>query len=44
MTCDIVCKTIEEVAKSLINVKNIVPKTLDIIPEAIRYYETTGSL
>lgn len=37
-SCDIVCKTIEEVAEALMTAKNIVPKTLDIIPESVEYY------
>lgn len=37
-TCDVVCKTIEEVASVLRDVASIQPKTLDIIPEAVDYY------
>ena len=37
-SCDIVCKTIEEVAGALKTIKDIEPKTLGIIPEAIEYY------
>ncbi len=37
-TCDIVCKTIEEVANALKNISDIQPKTLDIIPQSIEYY------
>lgn len=37
-TCDVVCKTIEEVAETLKKLKTIKPKTLDIIPESIEYY------
>lgn len=36
-TCDVVCKTVEEVAAELIRLDDIRPKTLDIIPEAIAY-------
>ena len=37
-TCDIVCKTISEVAKELADITNIKPKTLDVIVEAVNYY------
>ena len=37
-TCDIVCKTIEEVAAALKDVKSIKPKTMDIIPQSVTYY------
>ena len=37
-TCDVVCATIEEVAKSLNNLKSIKIKSLDIIPESVAYY------
>ena len=37
-TCDLVCKTIAEVAEALKSLKNIKPKSLKIIPEAVEYY------
>jgi hypothetical protein len=37
-SCDIVCKTIEEVAAALQGLGAIKPKTLDIIPQAVQYY------
>lgn len=37
-TCDIVCKSIEEVADALKNVHTIQPKTLGVIPESVQYY------
>lgn len=37
-TCDIICKTIDEVAESLKTIESITPKTLDIIPQSIQYY------
>ncbi len=37
-TCDIVCKTIEEVADALRGIQNIQPKSLEIIPQAVEYY------
>jgi hypothetical protein len=37
-TCDIVCKTIEEVADALKNLQTVQPKTLDIIPQSVDYY------
>lgn len=37
-TCDVVCEAIEEVAENLKRLTDIHPKTLDLIPEAIRYY------
>jgi hypothetical protein len=37
-TCDVVCKTIEEVAEALKKLETIRPKTLDIIPESVDYY------
>jgi hypothetical protein len=37
-TCDVVCKTVEEVAESLKTINNILPKTLEIIPESVKYY------
>lgn len=37
-TCDIVCATVEEVAGALQDLNTITAKTLDIIPQSIRYY------
>jgi hypothetical protein len=37
-TCDVVCKTIEEVAATLKTLDDIKPKTLDIIPQSVEYY------
>jgi hypothetical protein len=37
-TCDVVCATVEEVAETLKKLKAIKPKTLDIIPKAIKLY------
>jgi hypothetical protein len=37
-TCDLVCKTIEEVAEALKSLKSIKPKSLEVIPEAVEYY------
>jgi len=37
-TCDVVCKTIEEVAATLKRLETINPKTLDIIPTSVEYY------
>ncbi len=37
-TCDIVCKTVEEVAIALKDIKSIKPKTLGIIPQSVEYY------
>lgn len=37
-SCDVVCKTIEEVASSLKNLENVVPKSLEIIPQSVKYY------
>lgn len=37
-TCDIVCKTIQEVALALKDIQALQPKTLDIIPQSIKYY------
>jgi hypothetical protein len=38
-TCDVVCKTIEEVAEALKDLANIIPKSLDIIPQTMRYFK-----
>lgn len=40
-SCDVVCATIEDTAKSLEQIKTIQLKSLDIIPDAIRYYLAT---
>ena len=40
-TCDLVCKTVDEVAESLKALSTISPKSLDIIPESIQYYLAT---
>lgn len=40
-TCDLVCKDIEEVAESLKSIKDMTPKSLDIIPQSIQYYLTS---
>lgn len=37
-TCDVVCKTIEELADALKNLKRIQPKSLEIIPESVHYF------
>jgi hypothetical protein len=37
-TCDIVCKTIEEVGEAIKSLKAIKPKTLELIPSSINYY------
>jgi hypothetical protein len=37
-SCDIVCKTIEEVASTLKGIDSITPKTLEIIPQSVEYY------
>jgi hypothetical protein len=37
-SCDVVCKTIEEVAHALTGLQSIKPKTLEIIPDAVSYY------
>lgn len=37
-TCDVVCKTVEEVAEALKNIDTLQPKTLDIIPQSVDYY------
>lgn len=37
-TCDVVCETVEQVAATLKDFRSIEPKTLDIIPESIKYY------
>lgn len=37
-TCDFVCETSEEMAEKLKAIKTILPKTLDIIPESVKYY------
>ena len=37
-TCDVVCKTVEEVAESLKTVTKASSKSLDIIPESVDYY------
>ncbi|HUS25805.1 MAG TPA: hypothetical protein VMY99_00460 [Nevskiaceae bacterium] len=38
-TCDVVCKTIEEVGEVLKDLERVRPKTLDIIPTAITNYK-----
>lgn len=38
VTCDVVCKTIEEVATALTSLNDTMPKTLDIIPDSVNYY------
>lgn len=40
-TCDVVCKDLDGVANSLKNLKVITPKTIDLIDEAIAYYQET---
>ena len=40
-TCDIVCKSIEEVAEKLPLISGITPKSLDIIPESVEHYLKT---
>jgi hypothetical protein len=37
-TCDVVCTTIKEVADALTHLKDIQPKTLEIIPQSVDYY------
>jgi len=37
-SCDVVCKTIEEVADALKSLQHIKPKSLDIIPKSVAYY------
>ena len=37
-TCDVVCKTAEEVAGTLKTLSDITPKSLDIIPNSVEYY------
>lgn len=37
-TCDVVCKTIEEVSVALKVIKTLTPKTLGIIPQSVEYY------